>query len=93
MFYANGYEKDSKITRLAQWEQVKKSTGIVPEKLLEKPKLDENLTYMWNTYVEILGGSNHVGFMEIDCFQKVTGVELSPWQSSLMIQIDLLRRS
>lgn len=92
MFYAYGYDKESKVTRLAQWEQVYKTTGIKPEKLEEKPELPDKLQYLWSEYGEICRGCEMIGYREIDSYNQVSGNGLSPWEASLIIEIDMIRR-
>lgn len=92
MFHAYGRDEGSKVSRLAQWEQVKKTTGIEPQKLKERPKLREECLYLWSLYIEIQKGSDSVGYLEIDAYKRLIGADLTPWQVSLMIEIDLIRR-
>lgn len=91
-FWANGYDKDSKITRLAAWEQVKKTTGHTPQGLAEKPELRADAQYLWNWYLEIKQGCEKVGYVELKAYQDVTGEELTPFDASTILRIDLLRQ-
>lgn len=92
MFYANGYDKDSKITRLQAWEQAQRSGAIV-EALETKPILSGEADYLWEMYTEIKGGCDKIGYIELDAYQRVTGDALEQWEAKLMIQLDLERRT
>lgn len=86
--YAHGCDEGSKVSRIAQWQQVEKSSGITPDSLLDKPDLNNDLVYLWNMFVEIRRGCEKIGFIDIDAYSRVTGVEFSSWECSLMIEID-----
>lgn len=92
MFYAHGYDEGSKITRIAQWEHVEKTSGHKPEKLLNKPILQDDLVYLWEIYLEINSGCDNIGYIELDAYQRVTGTLLDNWEAGLMLQIDFIRR-
>jgi len=96
MFYAYGYDKDekgvsSKVSRIAGWEQVQKS-GITPKGLQDKPDLDDNLTYLWNDYCDIRKGCENISYLELQAYQNVSGNNLTPWEVSMMLELDLIRR-
>jgi hypothetical protein len=91
VFHAHGYDKDSKVSRISQWRQVEKTTGHKPEGLQDEPVLKSELTYIWELYNEIKKGCEKIGYAELDCYQRVTGVYLTAWEASLMIDIDMIR--
>jgi len=93
MFHALGYDKESKVNRLAQWEQVERSTGFKPEQLKLKPELSDDLCYIWNEYIEIKKGCTDIGWNEIDTYQRVTGAGLTLWEISLILDLDIMRKS
>ena len=88
MAHAHGFDEGSKVSRIKQWEQVERSSGVAPASLLDKPNLDEDLAYLWHMFIEIRRGCEKIGFIEIDAYSRVTGVELSSWECSLMIEVD-----
>jgi len=92
MFYAYGTDADSKTTRLAHWEQVKKSSGIIPEGLRNKPTLPRALSYIWECYADISKGCERVTYQELKAYCDLTGEQLTPWESTLIVEIDELRR-
>ena len=92
MFYAYGYDKGSKVSRLAQWKQVEKSTGYKPESLHDRPVLRESLAYLWNDYLCIKAGCDDVTYQDLEAYQNTTGAVLSAWEVSTIIDLDLLRR-
>jgi len=88
MAYANGYDEGSKVSRIKQWEQVKKSSNIETEGLKDKPELNPDLSYLWDMFIEMRRGCDKIGFLEIDAYSRATGIELTSWESSLMIEVD-----
>ena len=90
--YAYSKEAGTKITRMAHWLQVEKSSGIQPKGLKEKPEKPENASYIFDLYSEIKKGAEKVGYREIQAYQDVTGDRLSRFESSVILQIDILRR-
>ena len=59
--------------------------------VLEQPPLSAEVEYLWNLYIEIRKGAALIGYMELDSYQRVTGVRLTPFESNLMLEIDILR--
>ena len=88
-FNAYGYDKDSKITRLAQWNQVLKSSGIEPEGLKAKPELNE-AAYLWSLYCEIKSGCENITYQDILAYQSLVS-SVTPYEVETMIKIDNLR--
>ena len=86
--YANGYDKNSKVSRLKQWQQVEKTTGIKPEAYSDKPELDEKLHYLWSTYLEIKRGVERISYTELNNYTIVTGTLLSSWECLTILKID-----
>ncbi len=56
------------------------------------PELPDELAYLWELYADIKKGSDCVTWLDLDHYQNVTGSILSPWEASLMIDIDMVRR-
>lgn len=92
MFYAYGYDKGSKVSRIAQWRQVEKTIGSAPQLLMDAPVLDEELQYLWNEYCEIVKGCDRITWESLDSYQRLTGINLTPWESSIMIELDRMRK-
>jgi len=92
MFYAYGVDENSKVTRIAQWRQVEKSAGIVPDGLKNKPRLPRALSYIWETYASISKGCEQVTYQGIKAYCDLTGENITPWEVTMIIEIDLLRR-
>lgn len=92
IFYANGYDKGSKITRLAAWNQVKRTSGLIPQGLKDEPELREDAAYLWDWYLEIKQGCEKVGYVELKAYQEVTSEVLTPFEASIMVKLDLLRQ-
>jgi len=88
MYYAHGFDKESKVSRYKQWQQVFKSTGLKPEKLENAPELPENLHYMWDLFFELCNGCEKIGYPEIDAYQRVTGLILTNWEITVLIKMD-----
>ncbi len=81
------------MTRLANWEQVEKATGVKPEGLLNAPQMPDNLEYLWQEYIDIRKGCDQLSYIVIDAYQDVMGYELSPFEIDLLLEVDLLRRT
>lgn len=48
--------------------------------------------YLWNEYCRIRKGCSCVDWQVLDSYCERSGVNLSPWESELMLDIDLIRR-
>ena len=59
--------------------------------VLDQPPLSDEVEYLWNLYIEIRKGAALIGYVEIEAYQRVTGVRLTPFESNLMLEIDILR--
>ena len=86
--YANGYDKDSKVSRLSTWEQVYKSNGKKPEALQNKPKLKEELLYIWGIFIDLRSGIEKISYSDIESYNNVTGSDLSSFEVTLILSID-----
>lgn len=78
---------------MAQWLQVKKSSGTIPDGLRDKPELPEKLEYLWTEYVAIKKGCENITWTALKDYQMVSGSCLNVWESYLMLEIDVLRRN
>ena len=93
MFNAYGKDKKSPITRLEVWLRIEKDTGQKSAELQERPTLQENLIYIWNLYTDIKKGCDGLSFVDLDAYQRITGVIITPWEASIMLEIENLRVS
>jgi hypothetical protein len=71
-----------------------RQTGKRPQILLDAPKLPDGCEDLWAIFNELHGcrGSNGFGpsritFVDIDAWQRITGVRLLPWE------VDAIRRA
>lgn len=58
-----------------------------------QPVLDSNLVYIWDYYLDIKKGCDTVGYLEIDAFQRVAGVDFTPWEASMILELDKVRKA
>ena len=93
MFNAYGKDKKSPITRIEVWLRIEKDTGNKSTELQERPTLQENLIYIWNLYTDIKKGCDGLSFVDLDAYQRITGVIITPWEASIMLEIENLRVS
>lgn len=93
MAYAHGRNKDSKVSRIKEWEQVEKSIGVKPEQLLNKPELSVELNYIWKMFLEVRNGCEKIGYQDLVAYEHITGADLSQWESITLIRIDEAWRS
>ena len=88
MANANGKNEGSNLTRLEEWERIKKSIGKESTELQERPQLNDKLYYLWDMFLEIRKGCEKIGYSEIDSYSRVTGIKLTPWECLTMIEVD-----
>lgn len=48
---------------------------------------------MWNKYIAVNKGSENIGYQEINAYCERMGENLTPWETELMIDLDIMRRS
>jgi len=58
----------------------------------DKPILPECMEYLWEDFIELCKGCESVGYTDLKAYQEITGKDLNYWESSLLIELDLLRR-
>lgn len=101
MFHAYGYDPIPKgsdpsvkqVNRLAHWNQIYKSSGYKPEKLADKPTLEPNLVYLWDLYITIKNGCDDLTYTVIASYMGLSGIDLTPWEVSILIDIEVLRKN
>lgn len=92
MVHANGKEKGSDLTRWQEWDRIKKSKGVESTELQEKPALNYKSCYLWDLFLEIRKGCDSIGYESIKAYSDVMGVNLTPWECSVLIDIDQIWR-
>jgi len=50
------------------------------------------MVYLWNLYIEIKANCEFLTYSELESFAGFSGVELSPWEASLMLELERLRK-
>lgn len=70
---------------------VEERTGKAMEGV-RSPELPLELVYLWEAYFDVKKGCDCIEWLDLDHYQNVTGSILSPWEASLMIDIDMVRR-
>jgi len=93
MFHAYGRDKKSPVTRLEVWLRIAKDTGKESTELQERPVLDENLVYIWNLYTDIKKGCDGLSYVDLDAYQRITGITITPWEISVLLETENLRVS
>jgi len=58
---------------------------------LVAPDLPDNLQYLWIEYINIRRGAEVVDYKEIESYLNVTGGQLTPWEISVILEIDKTR--
>lgn len=59
----------------------------------EPPELPSEIAYIWNDYCQIIKGCERLTWSELRSYGKLTGINLTPWESSIMIELDMVRRT
>lgn len=85
-------ERGSRLTKFETLTEIQRRTGTFFDDLIP-PELPEELHYLWMQFIEIRKGAVAIGYAELDAYQRVTGCTLSPFESEIMLKIDMLRRS
>ena len=63
------------------------------DELKNEPALDERLIYLWALYLDVKSGCKDVTRSALVSYTVINGVEFTPWESSVMLDIDKLRVS
>ena len=84
-------ERGSRLTTFETLTKIQEKTGRIMDDLIA-PELPEELEYIWLQFLEIRKGAIAIGYAELDAYSRVTGYELTPWESELILKIDALRR-
>lgn len=86
----HGRDKGSRLTRFEVYTRIQQRTGKHLE-ILEPPPLPDELDYLWLQYTAIRKGCKRLTWREIDAYCRVTGCVLTPWETTLMLDLDLIR--
>ena len=73
------------------WNRIKESSGKDIGEI--KPDLDYKTVYLWNEYMAIKSSCETLGLIELDAYQRIYGIEFSPWEASVMLELERLRKS
>ena len=84
-FYAIGRDKGSKQTRLEVWKIIEESVG---RDIVCEPDLSDYAKYLWDLFVELKSGCDHVTHKAIVDYQSLFNVELTAFEIELFIYID-----
>lgn len=71
-------------------EQTARQTGVEPPELIP-PEIADEVAYIWEFYREIGRGREYgraLSCSDIDAWQKVSGIELTAFESSVIMAID-----
>lgn len=75
-------------------ESYERQTGQIHPRLAEAPMLPPGCEQLWRDFMDLHGARGFTGFgparitfVDLDAYQRVQGVRLSPWQ------IDAIRRA
>lgn len=68
-------------------------SGRKPQMLKDKPELDEIGSKLWLLYTDIKRGCDMVSYTAIESYQNIMGDTLTPYEASLMLSIDQVRRN
>ena len=89
-FWAAGYDKGSKVSRLDNLNQIAKSLGRNPKELDEQPTLRDELTYLWVLFVSLKNASSGViSYTQIKDYMAIYGT-LLPFEVDAIRSLDLL---
>lgn len=89
--YANGYDEGSKVSRLASWKQVEKTTGKTPAAILDCPEIPRELINLWGIFNDVIVGVDRLTYADLDSYMRVMHVNLSVWQIRLLMKLEAVR--
>jgi hypothetical protein len=89
-FWAAGYDKGSKVSRLQNLKQIEKSIGQPPKQLAERPKLRSELDYLWGLFVSLKNASEGaISYNQIKSYMDIYG-DLTAFEVDLIRELDQL---
>jgi len=89
-FWAAGYDKGSKVSRIDNLRQVAKTIGRKPKELDEEPLLNAKLSYLWALFVSLKNASDGtISYTEIQSYISIYG-DLSTFEVDAVRALDAL---
>jgi hypothetical protein len=89
-FWASGYDKGSKVSRLQNLKQIEKSIGKPPKQLAERPELRAELAYLWALFVSLKNASEGaISYNQIKSYMDIYG-DLTAFEVDLIRELDQL---
>lgn len=70
-----------------QLEQVYKTTGVLPEQLLQHKEMPEELAYVWEWFLE-LKRSAKITWMELAAWSNLKKLSITPFEADLIMNLD-----
>lgn len=91
-FWAAGYDKNSKVSRIDNLRQVEKSLGKKPKELEGAPELRKELNYLWVIFVKLKNASDGpISFSSIMSYMAIYG-ELTAFEVDAIFALDNCQR-
>ena len=76
-----------KITNREHYRRIGQQTGQKPESLYKMPEIEPELLYLFRYFVN-LKGREPLRFTEMEAWQRLTGIELTPGEVEMIFVID-----
>jgi len=57
------------------------------------PTLPDNLKHVWKEYGDVRKGCENIYYVDLVAYQQITGNKLSPFECSLMLDLEDLRKA
>jgi len=93
MFYAHGYEKGAKQSRLALWQEIQRRTGKPISWIDDRPICPNELAYVWDIYLSIRKGAETVDYNALNSYVNLTGDRLNSNEINLLLDVEYIRRN
>ncbi len=91
-FWASGYDKDSKVSRIENLRQVEKTLGRKPKELQAAPVLRDELAYLWLMFVRLKNASGEaISYTHIKDYMEMFG-ELTLFEIDTIVELDQAQR-
>jgi hypothetical protein len=89
-FWAAGFDKGAKVSRLDSLKQVEKSMGREPKELASRPRLRSELTPYWSLFVDLKNAAEgSIKYTDITAYSAVYGT-LSIFEVDMIRTLDQL---
>lgn len=83
MFYIHGKPEGSTVSRYDSLQQVKNTTGKIPQELQDAPPLGMELQDTWDAFNSL----TEFSYTEISNFIALTGRDLEPWEVKAIVKL------